>query len=157
MLQAEHDMIMTWVLDKLHQADIATISMDAWTDSQVRSLYLGQVILPNRVAYVILSRDVSNEVQDAELLKGAVAMDVVLVDCLPLQLHGCTPSFCWPCTLQHLRLTMNLAIHAGLLKECVDRVGKAKVVAVITDNGHKGKERRLLVEMEGYEHIIPLR
>ena len=53
--------------------------------------------------------------------------------------------------------SMAPTMHAGLLKECVDRVGKAKVVAVVTDNGHKGKERRLLVEMEGYQHIIPLR
>ena len=95
MLQGEHDFIMVRVLQKLSEADIATISLDAWKDAQVRSLYLGQAILPNRVAYVILARDMSSEVQDAETLKGALATvlgnylaclhHVLLMHCPPLQ------------------------------------------------------------------------
>ena len=54
-------------------------------------------------------------------------------------------------------LNMALACHVGLMKHSCDEVGPSKVTAFVTDSASAMKKgRELLVQMDGYKHIIPL-
>ena len=71
LLNMEYQHVLRVALEEAKKSSVATISLDGWTDAHMRSVMLAMVILSDRRAYVLFTKDVSEESHTAAFIAGA--------------------------------------------------------------------------------------